>query len=66
MQDTYEFDVNSAVTKGTIEYFDHENNFNVLEAGQKLDKNGLLDLAKRAKEKNLYDKSIIYMNEGLR
>ena len=57
--------MDSAITKGTIEYIDHENQYRVLNPGMKLRKSDLIDLAKTAKEKNLYDKAIIFMQGAL-
>ena len=65
LQDTYEFDVNSAISKGTIEYIDHENHYKILNPGKKLRKSDLIDLAKISKKKNLYDKAIIFMQGAL-
>ena len=64
LQDTYDFDVQSAVAKGTIEYMDHENQIKILKSGEKLVKSDLIDLSKVAKEKNLYDKAIMFMQEA--
>ena len=64
LQDTYDFDVQSAVAKGTIEYMDHENQIKILKSGEKLVKSDLIDLSKMAKEKNLYDKAIMFMQEA--
>jgi len=64
LQDTYDFDVQSAVAKGTIEYMDHENQIRILKSGVKLVKSDLIDLSKVAKEKNLYDKAIMFIMEA--
>ena len=61
LQDTYDFDVQSAVAKGTIEYMDHENQIRILKSGVKLVKSDLIDLSKVSKEKNLYDKAIMFI-----
>ena len=49
------------MAKGTIEYMDHENQIKILKSGEKLVKSDLIDLSKVAKEKNLYDKAIMFI-----
>ena len=43
---------------------DHENQIKILKSGEKLVKSDLIDLSKMAKEKNLYDKAIMFMQEA--
>ena len=40
---------------------DHENQIRILKSGVKLVKSDLIDLSKVAKEKNLYDKAIMFI-----
>ena len=40
---------------------DHENQIKILKSGEKLVKSDLIDLSKVAKEKNLYDKAIMFI-----
>lgn len=66
LQDTYEFEVREAVKTGRIAYFDHESSLKLIQSGEKLTKNDLLDLAKLSRKKNLYDRAIIFMQEAKR
>ena len=40
---------------------DHENQIRILKSGVKLVKSDLIDLSEVAKEKNLYDKAIMFI-----
>ena len=64
MQDTYEFRIDKAVSDGTIEYFDIDQNYKIISGGEKLRKDDLIDLSKLAKENKLYDKSINFLKEA--
>ena len=66
LQDTYDFDVQSANSRGTIDYVNHENQLISLEAGETLKKEDLVKLAKLAKERKMFDRAINYMLTAIR
>lgn len=66
LQDTYEFDVHAASTSGNLEYFDLDENLKIIRGGERLKKNELIELAKLAKKKKLYDKAIFFLKEATR
>ena len=61
LQDTYEFDINKVVTDGSIEFIDHENNYQKFQSIEKLTPEDLLEIAKVAKDKKLFDRAIQFM-----
>ena len=65
LQDTYEFDINKLLI-GSIEFIDHENNFQRFQSFEKLQIEDLIEIAKIAKEKKLYDKAILFMQTSNR
>ena len=51
---------------GIIEYFDIDGSYQTITGGQVVNKDDLIELAKVAQNKNLYDKAIIYLQEASR
>ena len=60
LQDTYEFDI-SQTLNGNIEFIDHENNYQKFQSYEKLQVEDLIEIAKIAKDKKLFDKSVLFM-----
>ena len=51
---------------GIIEYFDIDGSYQTITGGQVVNKDDLIELAKVAQNKNLYDKAITYLQEASR
>ena len=61
LQDTYEFDISKVATDGSIEFLDHENNYQKFQSIEKLKAEDLLEIAKVARNKKLFDRAIQFM-----
>ena len=61
LQDTYEFDIDKTVTEGSIEFIDHENQYQKFEGIERLKPEDLFAIAKVAKQKKLFDRAIQFM-----
>ena len=51
---------------GIIEYFDIDGSYQTITGGQVVNKDDIIELAKVAQNKNLYDKAITYLQEASR
>ena len=51
---------------GIIEYFDIDGSYQTITGGHVVSKEDLIELAKVAQNKNLYDKAITYLQEASR
>ena len=62
----FHFRIDTMARSGIIEYFDIDGSYQTITGGQVVNKDDLIELAKVAQNKNLYDKAITYLQEASR